>query len=288
MKSLLLLCILSTSSFCFGQRAITGTVSDVDSGLFDAIVLVKGTVINSSTDFDGNYAIAAKTGDVLIFSYPGYDTQEIVVGDQSVINVKLTTELTLVFTVTHYYDKKFEIENEYGFNYQTYGLGIIKEFNYPLDFEVRTFLGSNFMGNKKFEFTIDKPIPITDFYLNVGFIHQQVDFESSHFKKNQLFLKKNFGADRNPFQHIAIVLGHLKFQTQNYNEENLGLGFHLRKRIINNIYISSEYTYWNRVNEIKLQGEYLIKHNWIASFKYQHVNNYEEISIGISRSWGYW
>ena len=38
---------------------------------------MKGTNIGTTTDFDGNYQLSANTGDLLVFSYVGFSTQEI-------------------------------------------------------------------------------------------------------------------------------------------------------------------------------------------------------------------
>ncbi|AXG71031.1 TonB-dependent receptor SusC [Kordia sp. SMS9] len=60
------------------QRTISGTVTD-DTGipLPAASIAIKGTSRGKATDFDGNYSIQVKPGDVLIVSYIGYDSQEI-------------------------------------------------------------------------------------------------------------------------------------------------------------------------------------------------------------------
>ena len=58
------------------QQTIKGSVKD-DTGepLMGANVLVVGTDKGVVTDFDGNFEIVAKTGDVLEFSYVGMETQ---------------------------------------------------------------------------------------------------------------------------------------------------------------------------------------------------------------------
>ena len=73
----------------WGQQTITGTVSAEDGPLPGASVVVKGTTTGVSTDFDGNYSIEAGADDTLLFSYIGYTVQEIVVGNQTQINVIL-------------------------------------------------------------------------------------------------------------------------------------------------------------------------------------------------------
>ena len=76
------------------QNTVTGTVLD-DQGtpLPGASVSVRGTSTGALTDFDGNYSVLVPTADtVLVFSYLGYKTQEISVGDQTTINVQMEVD----------------------------------------------------------------------------------------------------------------------------------------------------------------------------------------------------
>ncbi|WP_282123133.1 SusC/RagA family TonB-linked outer membrane protein [Algibacter mikhailovii] len=75
---------------------ISGTVVSAEDnmGIPGVNVLVKGSTTGAVTDFDGNYTINASNGDVLVFSYLGYVTQEITVGSSTSINVTLETDLT--------------------------------------------------------------------------------------------------------------------------------------------------------------------------------------------------
>ena len=78
------------------QRTVTGNVSD-DSGmpLIGATIAIAGTSTGTSSDFDGNYSISANQGDVLSFSYVGYSTQDVTVGESSTVNVSLPLDNTL-------------------------------------------------------------------------------------------------------------------------------------------------------------------------------------------------
>ncbi|GAB6118906.1 SusC/RagA family TonB-linked outer membrane protein [Dysgonomonas termitidis] len=69
---------------------ISGTVTD-QTGFpaTGATVSIKGTTKATMTDIDGKFEIDAKAGDVLIFTYVGFLTQEITVGSQKMINVTL-------------------------------------------------------------------------------------------------------------------------------------------------------------------------------------------------------
>ncbi len=91
-KNLILLVVFILSISMFGQN-ITGTISDADGPLPGANVLVKGTSNGAVTDFDGNYSLTNISNDaVLVFSFVGYETQEITVGNQTTINVVLVSD----------------------------------------------------------------------------------------------------------------------------------------------------------------------------------------------------
>ena len=76
----------------FAQKTITGKISSASDGsaLEAAAVSVKGTSVGSITDANGNYSIQVPAGGtVLEFSYTGFISQEITIGDKSVIDVVL-------------------------------------------------------------------------------------------------------------------------------------------------------------------------------------------------------
>ncbi|MGQ3676830.1 SusC/RagA family TonB-linked outer membrane protein [Tenacibaculum discolor] len=71
------------------EKTISGTVSDESGPLPGVTILKKGTTQGTETDFDGNYSIQAKTGDILIFSFVGMKTVERTIGSSNQINVIL-------------------------------------------------------------------------------------------------------------------------------------------------------------------------------------------------------
>lgn len=74
---------------------IRGTVTESTSGqpMAGVNVVVKGTINGTTTDAEGKYNIAAEEGDVLIFSFIGYASQEIRVTSQSVIDVMMLEDV---------------------------------------------------------------------------------------------------------------------------------------------------------------------------------------------------
>ncbi|MDT8414312.1 MAG: carboxypeptidase-like regulatory domain-containing protein [Flavobacteriaceae bacterium] len=84
------LLLLLSAQLGFAQsRVISGNVSDEQGPLPGAAIIIKGSTTGALADFDGNYSIEAKTGDVLVFSFVGMKTKEVTVGTSSTINVVL-------------------------------------------------------------------------------------------------------------------------------------------------------------------------------------------------------
>ncbi|MBF4508145.1 TonB-dependent receptor [Flavobacterium sp. JLP] len=93
--ALLLSVFMMQSGFAQDQsKSVSGNVKSADDGMGvpGATVLVQGTKTSTATDFDGNFKIEAKTGDVLVFSFMGYKTQNITVGTQKTITVTMQAE----------------------------------------------------------------------------------------------------------------------------------------------------------------------------------------------------
>lgn len=72
------------------EKMISGAVSD-DTGLPlpGVNIIIKGTSTGTQSDFDGNYSIEASVGQTLVYSYVGFETQEIAVGTSNNINVSM-------------------------------------------------------------------------------------------------------------------------------------------------------------------------------------------------------
>lgn len=86
---------LCFSAVTFAQ--VKGTVTDAGTGMTlpGVNILVKGSNANASTDIDGNFTINAKEGDVLVFSYIGFATQE-VTATSGTMTIKLKEDAQLL------------------------------------------------------------------------------------------------------------------------------------------------------------------------------------------------
>lgn len=90
----------SPTGKAYFQQTITGTVSDATGPLPGAIIAVKGTTRSVATDLEGKYSITASPGDVLVFSFTGYSTVEVVVVEDRTINISLTEDSTQLEELT--------------------------------------------------------------------------------------------------------------------------------------------------------------------------------------------
>ena len=76
--TILLVTFLLSSTILIAQNNVSGLVTSEDG-----IPLSGATILNTSTndavvaDFDGNYTISASSGDVVSYSYVGYESQEV-------------------------------------------------------------------------------------------------------------------------------------------------------------------------------------------------------------------
>ncbi len=79
------------SSAIYAQNTVSGTVTDSEDGstIVGATVLVKNTTNGITTDINGHYTLSVPDGTTLVFSFVGYNTQEILVNGQSIIDVSL-------------------------------------------------------------------------------------------------------------------------------------------------------------------------------------------------------
>lgn len=87
-----------------------GKVTDSNGEpLIGVTIMVKGSKSGTTTDINGNFSINVPTGSVLVISYLGFETTEILVGANTTLNIKLNqsqTTLQEVVVSTGYGEKK--------------------------------------------------------------------------------------------------------------------------------------------------------------------------------------
>ncbi|MCK8521139.1 TonB-dependent receptor [Aquimarina sp. D1M17] len=93
LKRLIFLLVFLSGGMMFAQITVSGVVSDPNGPVPGINVIVKGTNQGASTDFDGKYTIDNVAEDaILVFSYVGFQTQEVAVGGQTTINVTMVED----------------------------------------------------------------------------------------------------------------------------------------------------------------------------------------------------
>lgn len=82
------------SNAVLGQRTLQGSVVDQETGepLPGVTIVIVEENKGATTDFDGNFEITVNQGDVLSFSYLGFETQKLKIDTQDQLNIQLVAE----------------------------------------------------------------------------------------------------------------------------------------------------------------------------------------------------
>ncbi|MBT9188795.1 SusC/RagA family TonB-linked outer membrane protein [Zobellia russellii] len=97
LKRMLLLLLFFSLVSLQAQQNLTGTITDESGQPLPGVnVLVQGSTVGTVADFDGNYSIKASEGATLEFSYLGFVTKSVLVGNDTTINVVLQEDVALL------------------------------------------------------------------------------------------------------------------------------------------------------------------------------------------------
>jgi TonB-linked SusC/RagA family outer membrane protein len=112
---LLALLLLTMGGPLFAQETnVSGTVTDetTGEGIPGVSVFVKGTTTGTATNFEGSYSLAVESGSTLVFSFVGYTPQEVLISNQTNLDVALKTDMVAldeVIAVGYGVQKKKEL-----------------------------------------------------------------------------------------------------------------------------------------------------------------------------------
>ena len=77
------------------DTTIKGIIKDeAGSPVPGANIIIKGTTSGTTSDANGAFSIKASGSDILVISFIGYKTQEIIAGNQTTVDIKMETDLT--------------------------------------------------------------------------------------------------------------------------------------------------------------------------------------------------
>ena len=86
--------LLSTLSIVAQAQTITGTITDTNNNPLPGVnVVIQGTTTGTTTDFNGKFSLAADADVTLVFSFIGYESQSILVGSQTSINIQMSEDV---------------------------------------------------------------------------------------------------------------------------------------------------------------------------------------------------
>lgn len=87
---IMMLAALLFTTTAFAQETVTGKVIDETGMGFPGVnVIIKGTTSGTATDVNGSFTLPVSKGTVLVFSFIGYKSQEVKVGEQAEIKIKM-------------------------------------------------------------------------------------------------------------------------------------------------------------------------------------------------------
>lgn len=111
--SVFIMTIVSLSVFAQTSK-VSGKVTDEkNQALVGVSVVIKGTTKGTVSDAEGNYSIEASGSQTLSFSFVGYTSKEVVISNQSTVNVSLAEDAAALdeVVVTGVFDKRTRLES---------------------------------------------------------------------------------------------------------------------------------------------------------------------------------
>jgi TonB-linked SusC/RagA family outer membrane protein len=124
MKKSLLMCFLMAlaGALWAQERPVSGKVTSADDGsaLPGVNVLLQGTTVGTVTDANGTYTVSVPAGKgVLTFSFIGLTTEEIEIGDRTVVDVVMKSDVTQLTEVIVTAQGILKTKNELSYAAQT-------------------------------------------------------------------------------------------------------------------------------------------------------------------------
>ena len=85
------------STFQQNERVISGKVTEDNQGIPGVNVLIKGTTRGTTTDAEGKYTLSVPNdAQVLVFTFIGYQTQEVAIGSKAIIDAILVPDVAML------------------------------------------------------------------------------------------------------------------------------------------------------------------------------------------------
>ncbi|GAK93130.1 putative outer membrane protein [Nonlabens ulvanivorans] len=289
MKHSFFLFLLLYCTTCVAQRTITGNVSDTDGeAILGVTIAIKDSAIGAVSDFDGNYSIVASIEDVLVFSYPGYITQEKVVRNNIQINVILNIDPDIE-SITYSCFQRFYRNTAYLQHGVHNGMtGVLFEssgdilpikwdsyfsINYLTDFETSNYLNIKNRKNSKLG---------KKFYFSNSFEYESTRLDNFQYDSYELSFNKSIlisKKDKYHYLNMDIIAGYIDYHSD-MSSCSFGYGIGLGKEIFDRFYLGTNFIHWNEFNEYNVEAIYSTnRFRFIAN--YRNINQFKDLQIGL-------
>ncbi|WP_082586946.1 carboxypeptidase-like regulatory domain-containing protein [Nonlabens sp. MIC269] len=283
MQHLLLtfLLLIFTGMTTAQNRTVTGVISDPDGPIGGVIITVKGTERYSTTNFDGFYSIMVNDGDVLVFSYVGYESQEVKVLNQKSIHVTLIGSMSCDLQILTSYLEPDQIGFTHGVNYNTYGLKL----NHSLFNLLNTSLGigSSFNSNLYLNFTLGRDLKFNKYHF-IGFDMKLYSLQNISFNQEALVFEIFNTIAKQDKISLFLKASHLYYQDVYSNFNEIGIGAAVTSSLALGISHRTSFDYFKSVNvfSTRLTKDFHIgNRHFNTCINYQHLERFEEFTIGL-------
>lgn len=289
MKFFMTIIVLLVCISAGAQRIVSGTVTDVaGDGLYGVTIQIKGTNVRTTADFDGNYKIAVEDESVLVFTSIGYQTKEMIVGSQKIINMTMYPKLEVVMLIYNCFPAKYLNSSViYGTRYNTLGAQLKIINTLPLRLDTGIYYATDTFSNHITNAYLQRPFYLggtTSLLTSVKV--QQADFNKLQFHKYTLETSTFVPISKKLNINAGIELGHLNYDFSNQYGTSIGYGLTLKENMSlfkTSIYpidveLKASLTNWNEFVE-KQAGAGLYYNSFSINGQYQWLGDYEEFTL---------
>ncbi len=271
----------------FGQFKIEGIVTDRDKeALIGATILIKGTSIGTITDFDGTFQLEVPSEhSVLKISYTGFDPKEVKIKGRRFLKIKLDgcTKCWLDDQKIGFTLKSGILKTPFGGELRISTPTILRQsvfvgLNYQTNFEENQQIG---LDLDILHFDINCDIDI-DAHLNFQKMTYGQKMELNHFSGEGWFNWKKFRYIAG--YHYATLIKNWEIVYQPSSGFTLGVG--LNTLIPKRTFISIKAAIFKDFQIFEFQIKKHFRH-FHGLIKYQQIDKYPELTIGIGTSTTY-
>ena len=269
------------------QVTIRGRVIGSDDGLPipGVAVVSKGVEHTHPTDINGQFEFIIELGRTLVFIFPGYEKQSIIVEEDKFYEIALVPEC-----ISDHFDSSLFYLNtgvELANSQLGFSVDYTSRFSLPIDFKASaSYYWNSQSSNLNTNLSILDIVHSCEFELEANFRYQSVDMESYKFQNSTASIEL-----RSDLWTPSIGFGINQFRNEGSLSNNAGILVGLKREIFigrKYIPVSLSTTFWQNKPEVNISAEYYFFRNIRLKVGYQGYGDFNSIigSLGILiRTW---